>query len=428
MSPLSIVNLILIIIAAIILVPVLVFSFECLLSVLLVRRKRPVSNNAQPHVAVLIPAHNEQFVIEETLRTLLPTLQPDDRVVVIADNCTDETAMVAQTFGVEVVERQSDDCRGKAYALECGVQYLTADPPDVVIVLDADCKVDANLVSRISEESHARVRPVQGRNLSTAETSSHAVHSVSELGFCFKNLVRPLGAARIGLPCHLMGTGMAIPWKILRGTSFTSDHLAEDMQFGIELAIKGFPTTFCPDVGITSQLPKDEQAFLNQRTRWEQGHLRTSLTQTPRLLFAGLFKLRPSLLFLAFDLTVPPLSLLILIGLATSSVTILAGFLGASWVPAMMLIGGGLLMLSATIAGWFTFCRESVPLKSLLAIPGYIIRKVPIYVSYFTGKKQREWIRTQRDSERASPDSPTILNEETNSETEPAVSLHSVGK
>ncbi|GAB4140318.1 MAG: glycosyltransferase family 2 protein [Planctomycetaceae bacterium] len=393
-------NTILIFTAALILVPVLVFSLECLLSVMLVHWSRSTKpENHQPQVAVLIPAHNEQAVIEQTLQALLPTLSADDRVVVIADNCTDNTALLARALGAEVVERYDDENRGKAFALQAGIQFLSASPPDVVVVLDADCKVENNLVSRISTLAFQTSRPVQGRNLSVAESNTESLHAVSELGFRFKNLVRPLGSARLGFPCHLMGTGMAIPWQLLQKTSLAADHLAEDMQFGIDLAIEGHPTLFCPEVGITSQLPQDKRAFLNQRTRWEQGHLRTSITQTPRLLVHGLLRCRPSLLFLGLDLTVPPLSLLILGWTFALGFMTLTALLGASWVPVVMLLAGGTVMVCATLAGWFTFCRKAVPFKSLMAIPGYIFRKLPIYVSYFTGRKQTEWIRTQRDEE-----------------------------
>ena len=50
-------------------------------------------------LAVLIPAHNEASSIGKTLKTLLPQLTPQDRIVVVADNCTDETATIARFIG-----------------------------------------------------------------------------------------------------------------------------------------------------------------------------------------------------------------------------------------------------------------------------------------------------------------------------------------
>lgn len=361
------------------------------------RRRGERSIDARPRVAVLIPAHNEAAVIGKTLARLMATMQKKDRVLVVADNCSDDTAAIARTIGAEVVERRNTDQRGKAYALEFGMDHLASDPPEVVVVLDADCAVERDLVRLISNRAYVSNRPVQCRNLSIAGKQPAATHAVSELGFRFKNLVRPLGMARLGLPCHLMGTGMAIPWDVFRSANLVGDHLAEDMQLGIELALRGYPALLCPEVGITSLLPDKDDAFLSQRTRWEQGHLRTSLTQVPRLLARGLLRRNLGLLCLGLDLIVPPLSLLVAVWASAVGLLAFAGFCGTSWVPAAILASGGVAMLLSVLAGWFTFCRRAVPFRSLLAIPAYVFRKLPIYLSYFTGRKQKEWVRTDRE-------------------------------
>eukprot|EP00913_Durusdinium_trenchii_P028315 g26543.t1 len=182
-------NFILIFCAALILLPIMVFCGECLLSILLRRDKPSIEVDTRPRVAVLIPAHDEAAVIGDTLATLIPTLRSGDRVLVVADNCTDDTAAVARTIGADVVERRDSSQRGKAYALEFGIQALAANPPDVVVVLDADCTVDADLVLRISNLAYSRHRPVQCRNLSVADDGAEGTHAISELGFHFKNLV-----------------------------------------------------------------------------------------------------------------------------------------------------------------------------------------------------------------------------------------------
>lgn len=59
----------------------------------------------------------------------------------VADNCTDDTARLASAAGAEVIERHDALLRGKGYALDFGVRHLAQQPPDVVIVVDADCQV-----------------------------------------------------------------------------------------------------------------------------------------------------------------------------------------------------------------------------------------------------------------------------------------------
>ena len=76
-------------------------------------------------------------------------LEPGDRLLVVADNCTDHTAAVARAAGAEVLERRDAERRGKGYALAAGVDTLRAGPPDVVVIVDADCRPAAGAIDRL---------------------------------------------------------------------------------------------------------------------------------------------------------------------------------------------------------------------------------------------------------------------------------------
>jgi hypothetical protein len=126
----------LLVVAGVVSVPCLIVAAECFLALLPLPKHR---SGERGKVAVLIPAHNEQLLIGQTLQRLLPQITAVDRVLVVADNCTDKTALMARSHGVEVLERHDTQNRGKGFALAAGVAHLAADPPDVVIVFDADC-------------------------------------------------------------------------------------------------------------------------------------------------------------------------------------------------------------------------------------------------------------------------------------------------
>src|SRR3981189_3547862 len=93
---------------------------------------------------VLIPAHNEGAGILPTIRDVQAQLGPNDSILVVADNCTDDTASIVQAAGVEVTIRADPARRGKGYALEFGVRLLGLNPPDVVVIIDADCRLGGN--------------------------------------------------------------------------------------------------------------------------------------------------------------------------------------------------------------------------------------------------------------------------------------------
>src|SRR6185437_2759739 len=103
-----------------------------------------------------------------TLDDVKPQLRSTDRLVVVADNCSDDTASVATERGAEVAIRNDLARIGKGYALDWGIKHLAADPPDIVIVIDADCRVAAGTIACLAGACERQQRPVQSLNLMTA--------------------------------------------------------------------------------------------------------------------------------------------------------------------------------------------------------------------------------------------------------------------
>ena len=140
-----------------------------------------------PKIAVLIPAHNEGLTIEKTLTTLLPQLTESDRAIVIADNCTDNTAEIARQFEVTVLERTDPDKLGKGYALDYGLQYLKSNAPSTVVLIDADCIVHPNTVQQIAELALDSGRPIQATYLQDRPTEPTPKDTISALAILVKN-------------------------------------------------------------------------------------------------------------------------------------------------------------------------------------------------------------------------------------------------
>ncbi|MGG6294506.1 glycosyltransferase family 2 protein [Leptolyngbya sp. AN02str] len=380
--------------AAIPLVPIAIFGTEC--AAALLPGKTRSSQTTTPRFAVLIPAHNEAWGIAATLRELLPQLSPSDRLIVIADNCSDETAAIARECGATVIERQDAINRGKGFALDFGLHYLDADPPDIVVMVDADCRVQSGSIQAIAQLSAATQRPVQAVYLIEQPPNPTPVSSLSALSCTFKNLVRPMGLYRLGQPCLLTGSGMAFPWQVIRHAPLASGNIVEDMQLGLDLAIANASPLLCPEARVLGVLPQQEQAAKSQRTRWEHGHLQTLLTQVPRLFKEAVKQRRLDLLALALDLAVPPLSLVVMLWMAGLLVTAIAGLLGASWWPALWLCGGGLLMFASIVAGWYAYACKTISARRLLGVPFYVLWKVPLYAAFLV-RRQTKWVRTERD-------------------------------
>lgn len=389
-------NELLLIASALWAVPCLVFAGQIFSALRSSCQTDGVVSGNRPSVTVLMPAHNEQAVIGETLTSILPQLALGDRLLVVADNCDDRTADLALAAGAEVIERQDGERRGKGYALDYGLRHLAATrPPQVVVVIDADCRPAEGCIDSIVRQAERENRPVQAMYLMQAPDGNSLSQAVAEFAWRVKNQVRPLGLKRWNLPCQLMGSGMAFPWQLISQADLANDNMVEDMKLGIDLAGLGYPPSFCPNAQILSDFPSSAQTTVKQRTRWEHGHLATLLAEAPGLLRLGFKRRDLAVIAMALDLAVPPLTVLALVlSLLLGFGIVGAWFAGPSlafWLP-LILCG---TFAAAVITAWLRFGRDLLSWRGLCAVPWYMLRKIPLYAG-FLFNRQQGWVKTER--------------------------------
>ena len=350
---------------------------------------------ARGSVAILVPAHNEEDGIAQTLATLVPQLAAGDRVLVVADNCADATADRARAAGAEVVERFHASDRGKGFALAFGVDHLRADPPAAVLIVDADCELAPGSLEVLAAELQRTQRPVQALYLMTAPADAGLARRLAQFAWRVRNWARPAGWHRLGLPCQLMGTGMAFSWDMLRDAPLANASIVEDMKLGIELAKTGRAPVFCERALVTSAFPDSAAASATQRTRWEHGHLEMILREVPSMLARAVARGDRRLLGLALDLAVPPLALLAGLLALDAGLALAAWACGAGTAPvvaAAALLGAFLL---AVLTAWFARGRDLVRFTELMSVPWYVAAKLPVYLRFIV-RRQRAWVRTDR--------------------------------
>jgi cellulose synthase/poly-beta-1,6-N-acetylglucosamine synthase-like glycosyltransferase len=380
--------------AALVAVPFTVLAVEALASLL--PGRRPVTGERPPCVA-LVPAHNEEAGITVTVANVREQLSPGDRILVVADNCTDGTADAARKAGAEVTERADTERRGKGFALDHGLRRLEENsPPAVVVVVDADCLLGPGALDALVRQAAATGRPAQGVYLIGTGQESDPRRRLSAFAVLLKNEIRPRGLDRLGMPCLLTGTGMAFPWATFGTAHLGTGNIVEDMKLGADLALAGYPPRLCPAARLSGAAAPDRKAAIKQRTRWEHGHMQTLLTQAPGLVLAGLARLRPRLIGLGLELAVPPLSLLIAGWGVLLAVCLLWWQMNhGSWAPAIILLSAAVLAGGAVFVAWAKFARKMLPLSTLVAAPVYIAWKLPIYLKML-GSREKAWVRTER--------------------------------
>lgn len=349
-----------------------------------------------PSVAVLVPAHNESSGLLPTLADITAQLRKEDRCLVVADNCSDDTAIVAEQSGVEIIERFDPTRIGKGYALDHGIRHLQSSPPAVLIVVDADCTISDRAISILAINCHKSGRPAQALDLMIAPDGAPPILKVSEFAWRLKNQVRPLGLNVLGLPCQLNGTGMAFPWAAINAADTASGHIVEDLKLGLDLAEAGYPALFCPSAVVTSVFPTDAKAARQQRQRWEQGHLHTIIQNVPRLIWKAALQRRLDFLAIALDLLISPLSVLgslLVLGLVLSS---FVAFVAGNLLPMTISAIGCLELLIAVILAWWRYGRDLLPVRSLHLIVSYLGGKFTMYIHFLFHGGASRWIRTDR--------------------------------
>lgn len=364
-------------------------------------------------VDILIPAHDEEILLPRLLETLRLQTAGDriGRILVVADHCRDRTAALARQAHAEVLERSTGP-RGKPAALRDGIAWLkqksqVAADRRALLILDADCTVSPNLVEQCALALDSGAEVMQGAYILEGGRG----HSAATVAFALKNLIRPRGMARLGIPTQLFGTGMCFRCDVLEKIRF-EDHLTEDLAMSYDLLLGGVSPRFLPAALIRSPLPEDRAAMSTQKLRWETGQVQT-WTKLPAMLLGrkGLLirgKLRGAVAVL--DWSAPPTAMAVLywagVSFALSGAVVLRW--ASPWV--LLLAGAGIsafvayvIVGGSQIAGIFAVGRM------MFSVPRFLAWKVVLYMKMLTGRGPRTWQRTPRTNE--PPASPAVLGE-----------------
>lgn len=364
--------------------PLLIMTVEILSGI---RAQPPICPKTRPRATILIPAHDEAGGIGAVIAAIASSGLD---ILVVADNCTDATAAVTRAAGAQVIERTDPTHRGKGYALAFGRAALAEDPPEIVIIIDADCIPHGDALHRLADRAAQTGRVVQARYDLDTRADDTPMTRISNFAFAVKNIVRQRGLTRVAGTCVLTGTGMAFPWAQFRDAPLATDDSVEDLTIGLALVRAGRLPLYADDAHVSS-VPATGAAAATQRTRWEHGFVATATTLAPKMLAQGRW---PSF-WLALHLAVPPLALTFGIAMLALIITIALGSV-SSLMPALLLASVIALAGTAILAAWAAVGRGILPLPMLLRVPLYIVGKLPIYAKLARGADRR-WTRTERD-------------------------------
>ena len=363
------------------------------------RGRTPPSAARTPFFDVIVPAHNEAAGIQRTVANLRQLDWPAERfrVVVVADNCTDETARVAREAGAVVIERRDPENRGKGYALAHSFRWSRAKSlAEAVVVVDADSEASANLLrsfaARLELGSHALQAHYGVLNASTSWRTRLMTIALGAI-----HRLRSRARERLGLSCGIRGNGWCVTHALLDEIPYQAYSLTEDVEFGIDLGLAGYRVAYCDEAHVNGEMVSSESAARSQRQRWESGRLRLVRGKVPALLRHAVGGPSRVCLDLALDLLILPLSYIVLSAAALLTVSIALAHLHPSTFNLMLLAAAGIdfaALVAYVCRGWALSGIGMEGLWDLLRVPGFILWKLLLLVS---GPKTTTWIRTRRE-------------------------------
>lgn len=353
---------------------------------------------------ILVPAHNEAIGLPATIGSLRAIEYPAGlrTIVVVADNCTDDTASVAAAHGARVIVRTDPVRRGKGQALQHAIEALLAPAAgpdwDALVVIDADTIAAPNLLHELAAHLEAGEAAVQAAYL-PKRSGDGPVAVITDVAFAAFHLVRSSARERLGLSCGLRGNGMAFSRALLRDVPHAAFSKTEDLEFGVQLGLRGVRVAFAGGARVYGDMPERPSVVATQRERWIGGRVAMARQFVPALVRQALRGRSLMAADLACDLIVPPLSVLLLAsatGLALSVLLAIAAgaptWSWAAWLTACAALGIHVAH-AARVAG-----RGRAFIRAAGSIPGYALGKVVTAVRALR-RSDDVWVRTARKGE-----------------------------
>jgi 1,2-diacylglycerol 3-beta-glucosyltransferase len=376
---------------------------------------------AEKAIIFVVPCLNEERVLAANLDRLVEMDYPRMQVLVIDDGSDDGTAAIVQAHPdprVSLLQRRLPTARqGKGEALNAAIRHIRSgalgaytDPSDVVVcVVDADGRMEPQALDEVIPLFvDPRLGAVQiGVRINNRHQNLLA--RMQDIEFVlytevFQRARRHLGSVGLG------GNGQFVRLSALisLGPAPWSRSLAEDLDLGVRLLIKGWNIEFCSTSAVHQQGLVDVRRWVKQRTRWFQGHLQ-AWTLVPWVLRDLTGARRVDLLY---HLTSPYLLLLasflsagFLLWIVSIGIGVFAGSLDFSWVwvSAYAVAFGPALMFGALY--WRRERAHSFgPLTALVVLHAYVGYAVLWYVAGWKAAfrslaGRNSWAKTDRTAD-----------------------------
>ncbi|NLP45119.1 MAG: glycosyltransferase family 2 protein [Peptococcaceae bacterium] len=366
-------------------------------------RRKPEKKDYAPvnRFAVTIAAHNEEQVIAQLVENLRNMDYPQELfdIYVVADNCSDKTAILARKAGAIVFQRYNDKKRGKGYALEwlfAKIASLKKDY-DAVVIFDADNLVKKNFLLEMNNKLCDGEKIVQGYIDSKNPYDTWVTNTFS-IAFWLMNRMIQLARFNLGISNVLAGTGMCISTDVLKKVGWGAHSLTEDLEFTMKALMYGIKTSWAHDAVVYDEKPLTFMQSFHQRKRWAQGQIDVAGRYLVLLIVKGLREKKWMYFDAALHLFQPFFTMIATGFLLIQLLTFLQPYytnIFIEFIPwSVWQVVSGIITIFPLIALFL----DRIPWRAYLGLilfPIFMYSWIPIIFVGFLHRNRKEWSHTK---------------------------------
>lgn len=243
----------------------------------LIRKPRAYETHELHRFAAITCGRNEAGVIAQLIKSLKDQDYPADMldVFVVADNCTDNTAVIAEQAGAIVFKRNNKEQVGKSWALDYGLNRILTEYADRdyegFFVFDSDNLVHPGFVAAMNA-AYDNGEQILTSYRNTKNFGTSWISMACSLWFLREARYLSYSRASLGTSCLIGGTGFFVSAQIIKENGGWPFHtLTEDIEFSVSQVTRGYKIGYCHDAIIYDEQPETLKAAWTQRLRWSKG-------------------------------------------------------------------------------------------------------------------------------------------------------------
>jgi len=373
------------------------------------QKRLAVSQVDLPSVSILIPAHNEEVVLDNTLKAMTSLDYPADRleIILINDASTDNTGEIADRWAsrfsrLRVLHlTQAEHAGGKAAALNRGTAFSKFDH---IAIYDADNTPEPDALKHLASQltANKELGAVIGTFRTVNRNKNLLTRMINIEGLSYQWIVQA-GRWMLMRVCSLPGTNLLIRRSLLESCGgWDENALTEDADLSIEIYKAGYRIKYVPYAVTWEQEPERLSTWFRQRTRWVRGNNYVVVKHALHLLKMRPYRLGIELLYTmslyyVFFAAIALSDVLFILGLLGVAKIVLPGPYNEVWLLAYLLFVGEVIIALSREKGEDSFFNVILVLLSYFT---YCQLWIPVvlkgFYDDFIRKKARTWQKTER--------------------------------